>query len=69
MAPFLISPLVKAALGIVAGGAAVVWAVREYRRLNNEIARAKTVKITEPIRRDQLQTLRRDPRTGDYRPM
>jgi hypothetical protein len=69
MAPFLIPPLVKAAIGAVAGTAAVVWAVREYRRLSDEIERAKMVKITEPIRRDQLPTLRRDPRTGDYRPM
>ncbi len=65
MQPLLLSPLVKWTL-VAAGGAMVVyWVVREARRVNEELDRAKrAVRISE---REHLPTLRRDPATGDYR--
>jgi hypothetical protein len=66
MPPFLLSPLVKWAF-IAAGGAMVVhWAVREARRINEELdsARRAKARITDA---EQRPTLRRDPATGEYR--
>jgi hypothetical protein len=44
----------------------VHWAVREARRINDELANARRVKakITDAENRP---TLRRDPATGEYR--
>lgn len=66
MPPFIISPLVKVALGVLGAGAVVHWAVREVRRINQELERVKT---GSAIDRQSLPTLRRDPRTGEFRPM
>jgi hypothetical protein len=49
------------------GGAMIVhWAVKEARRINEELDQARRVKarITDAENRP---TLRRDPRTGEYR--
>jgi len=66
MPTFLLSPLVKWSL-IAAGGAMVVhWVVKESRRINEELERAKrAARISD---RENMPTLRRDPSTGEYRP-
>jgi hypothetical protein len=66
MPPFAIPPLAAAAVL----GAVIVarWAVREYRRVNGELDAMKTAKAKAPVDRSHLPTLRRDPRTGIYRP-
>ncbi len=66
MPTFLLSPLVKWTL-IAAGGAMVVhWVVMETRRINEELERARrAARISD---RESMPTLRRDPRTGEYRP-
>jgi len=69
MPDFVISPLVKFALSAAGAATIVAWMVREVKRINEEFERERLVKITEPSRRDQMPTLRRDPRTGDYRVM
>jgi hypothetical protein len=46
----------------------VHWIVREVRRINAELDEARPVPVSEVIRREELPTLRRDPRTGEYRP-
>lgn len=65
MPPILFSPLVKWTL-VAAGGAVLVhWMIKEARRVNEELDRAKrAVRISE---RENLPTLRRDPATGDFR--
>ena len=65
MPTFLLSPLVKWSL-IAAGGAMVVqWVVKETRRINEELERAKrAARISD---REKRPTLRRDPSTGEYR--
>jgi len=66
MPPFVIPPLVKIALGAAGAAAVVHWAVREARRLKEEIERAKAATVAS-IRREALPTLRRDPASGVWR--
>ena len=66
MPPLVIPPLVKIALGSLGAAAIVHWVVREARRINAELDRVKAA-TADSIRRDALPTLRRDPRTGDWR--
>lgn len=66
MPPIVISPLVKWTLGALGAAAVVHWVVKEVRRVNAELDRAKA-----PVRvngRESWPTLRRDPLTGEYRP-
>jgi hypothetical protein len=67
MPPLVIPPLVKIALGTAGAAAIVHWAVKEARRINAELDRARAVKAVDPIRREALPTLRRDPSTGEWR--
>ena len=66
MPTFLLSPLVKWSLAALGGAVIVHWAVKEARRINEELDQARRVKakITDAERRP---TLRRDPATGEYR--
>jgi hypothetical protein len=65
MPAFLLSPLVKWTL-VAAGGAMIVhWVVKETRRVNEELERAKrAARISD---RENRPTLRRDPSSGEYR--
>lgn len=65
MPPFVVPPLVKLALGAAGAAAIVHWAVREVRRLNEELERARTAKIG--FRTESLPKLRRDPVSGVWR--
>jgi hypothetical protein len=69
MPTFVISPLVKLALGALGAGAIVHWVVKEARRINAEIDRMKAAPVADPVARQALPTLRRDPRTGEWRVM
>jgi hypothetical protein len=64
MPPFVIPPLVKWTLVALGGAAAVHWVVKEVRRVNEELDRAKAMVRVRDQRR--LPTLRRDPLTGEY---
>jgi hypothetical protein len=68
MPPLVIPPLVKFALGAAGAAALVHWAVKEARRIGEELDRIK-VRAVDPIRREALPTLRRDPVTGEWRVM
>jgi hypothetical protein len=66
MPPFIIPPLVKWTLVAIGGAAMVHWVVREVKRANEELERAKVrVRVTDRERRPYL---RLDPKTGEYRP-
>jgi hypothetical protein len=69
MPTFVISPLVKLALGALGAGAIAHWVVKEVRRINAEIDRMKAAPVADPVARQALPTLRRDPRTGEWRVM
>jgi hypothetical protein len=64
--PFVIPPLVKWAIAALGGAAAVRWAVREIRRVNEEIDRVRAAPAVDAAARKSLPTLRRDPRTGEW---
>jgi hypothetical protein len=51
-------------------GAAVLvrWCVKEVRRVNAELDAMRDRSAAEPIDRDALPTLKRDPQTDEYRP-
>jgi hypothetical protein len=51
-------------------GAAVVvrWCVKEVRRVNSELDDVRAKAAVEPLDRDRLPKLKRDPKTGEYRP-
>jgi hypothetical protein len=66
MPPLVIPSLVKFALGAAGAAALVHWAVKEARRLGEELGRIK-VRAVDPSQRETLPTLRRDPATGEWR--
>ena len=68
MPPLVIPPLVKFALGAAGAAALVHWAVKEARRIGEELDRIK-VRVVDPTQREALPTLRRDPVTGEWRVM
>lgn len=69
MPTFVIPPLVKFALGAFGAGAVVAWAVKEMRRINAELERMRSAPVPDAASRQAMPTLRRDPRTGEYRVM
>lgn len=67
MLPFMIPPVITAALGALAGVALARTLVREWRRINAELDQVSSA-AAERVERERLPKLRRDPRTGVYRP-
>ena len=65
MPPLVISPLIRLALGAVGTGVVLRWVVKEVRRVNAELDRVKAG--SDPAVREAFPTLRRDPRTGEWR--
>jgi hypothetical protein len=68
MPTFIVPTLMRIALGAFGAAAVAFWAVREARRVNAELDRAKAAKTVDP-RREPLPTLRRDPSSGQWRVM
>lgn len=69
MPPIAIPAAVKIALGALGAAAVVRWVVKEVRRINEELDQAKQASAVEPVAREALPTLRRDPSTGHWRVM
>jgi len=67
MPAILFSPLVKWTLAAMGGAMVVHWAVKEARRINDELESRRRVRV-RVTDREKRPTLRRDPRTGEYRP-
>jgi hypothetical protein len=65
----LIPPLVKWALAAIGGAAMTHWALREIRRVNDELDRVRAAPPSGPTARRQLPTLKRDSVTGEWRLM
>jgi hypothetical protein len=61
-------PVLALALGMVGSMVLVRWCVREVRRVNTELEAVRRRAATGPVNRESLPTLKRDPRTGEYRP-
>ncbi len=61
-------PVMILTLGLVGAAALARWCVREVVRANSDLDTVRAQTSAEPFDRRQLPTLRRDPRTGEYRP-
>jgi hypothetical protein len=61
-------PVFAVALGLMGAAALVRWCVKEARRVNTELDGVRARQAAEPVDRNALPKLRRDPRTGEYRP-
>ena len=61
-------PVFALALGLMGAAVLVRWCVKEVRRVNAELDATRDRSAAEPIDRDALPTLKRDPQTDEYRP-
>ncbi len=61
-------PVIAVTLGLMGVAALARWCVKEMHRVNSELDGIRATAAAEPIDRNRLPTLRRDPRTGEYRP-
>lgn len=59
-------PVVVAVLGAAAAAAIARMLAKEWQRVNAELHSADAT-VAESVERDNLPTLKRDPRTGVYR--
>lgn len=62
------APVFALAVGLMGAAALVRWCAREVHRVNSELDTFRSHTSAEPIDRESLPTLKRDPRTGEYRP-
>jgi hypothetical protein len=60
-------PLILAIFGALAGTALARWGLREVRRINDELERVRTGRMSQ-ARVEPMPRLRRDPKTGAYWP-
>ncbi|HEY1364008.1 MAG TPA: hypothetical protein VGF60_17340 [Xanthobacteraceae bacterium] len=68
MPPLVIPPLIKVALGALGASAAALWLAKEIRQLSEEFDRLQAAASNpESDNRKAMPTLRRDPRTGEWR--
>jgi hypothetical protein len=61
-------PIIAVTLGLMGVAALARWCVKEMHRVNAELDGIRATAAAEPVDRNRLPTLRRDPRTGEYRP-
>jgi hypothetical protein len=54
--------------GVLGGLAMVRWAYNTALRVNQELENVRLSRVAEAARTGEIQTLRRDPVTGTYRP-
>jgi len=61
-------PVMIFALGLVGAAALVRWCYKEVHRVNSELDGLRANASAEPVDRNALPKLKRDPKTGEYRP-
>jgi len=54
--------------GVLGGLAVVRWAYKTAVRINQELEEMRLSRVAEAARAGEIQTLKRDPATGAYRP-
>jgi len=54
--------------GVLGGLAVVRWAYKTALRINQELEEMRLSRVAEAARMGDIQTLKRDPVTGAYRP-
>ncbi len=60
-------PVFLWALGAAGSALIARWAVKEARRVNEELDAMRAGETVDAVQREAIPTLRRDPRTGTYR--
>lgn len=62
-------PVFALAFGLIGAAALARWCVKEVRRVSDDLDDdVRSATPVEPVDREALPTLKRDPATGDYRP-
>jgi hypothetical protein len=61
-------PVLAVALGMLGAAALARWCVKEVRRVNNELNNVRAQTAVDPVDRNALPKLKRDPESGEYRP-
>jgi len=61
-------PVLAVALGMLGAAALARWCVKEVRRVNNELNNVRAQAAVDPVDRNALPKLKRDPESGEYRP-
>jgi len=62
-------PLFALALGLIGAAAFARWCYKEVQRVNADLDSLRgSTPAEQPINRDALPKLKRDPVTGEYRP-
>jgi hypothetical protein len=61
-------PVLALTLGILGAAAVVRWCAKEVRRINSELDNVRARTSVEPVDRNALPKLKRDPNSGEYRP-
>jgi hypothetical protein len=62
------APVFALAVGLMGAAAFVRWCAKEVHRVNAKLDNFRSDPTIDPIDRESLPTLKRDPRTGEYRP-
>jgi len=62
-------PVLVLALGVFGAAALVRWCYKEVRRVNAELDGLRAKAPVDPADRATLPKLKRDPQTGEYRPV
>lgn len=61
-------PVFAFALGLMGAAVVVRWCVKEVQRVNTDLDRLRRSGAMQPVDREALPKLKRDPETGEYRP-
>jgi hypothetical protein len=61
-------PVLAVTLGMLGGVALVRWCVKEVQRVNAELDRMRAQAPLDKVDRNTLPKLKRDPKSGEYRP-
>ncbi len=60
-------PVLALAFGLIGGAVLLRWCFKEVQRVNAELDNVRGSPV-DPVDRDTLPTLKRDPQSGEYRP-
>jgi hypothetical protein len=60
-------PVLALAFGLIGGAVLLRWCIKEVRRVNTELDTVRG-NPADPVDRETLPTLKRDPQSGEYRP-
>ena len=61
-------PLLAVTLGMAGAFALVRWCVKEVQRVNSELDGVRGQAPVDSVDRNALPKLKRDPKSGEYRP-